>query len=177
MALEVGIFGGGCFWCTESIFNSIEGVEEAVSGYTGGYLANPTYKEVCEGTTGHAEVVKVVFNSEIISYDELLEIFWNIHNPTQLNRQGEDVGTQYRSSLFYTTEEQRIKAEQSIITFENKGLYEQKFTTVIEELGEFWPAEDYHQGYFLVNQTQPYCSAVVGPKIAKFKEKFKKYVK
>ncbi len=177
MKNEEAVFGAGCFWCIESIFNLIEGVNCAVSGYTGGDTENPTYKEICEGDTNHAEVVKVTFDAEVISYDELLEIFWNIHNPTQLNRQGNDIGTQYRSSIFYRNEEQKLKAEASMEKFNASDLYVDEFTTVIEPLTVFWPAEDYHQGYFLENQTQPYCSAVVGPKIAKFRDKFKQLIK
>ena len=177
MSKEVAVLGAGCFWCVEGIFNSINGVEQAISGFAGGNVENPTYRQVCDTDTNHAEVVEVTFDNEMISYKELLEIFWNIHNPTQLNRQGNDVGTQYRSSIFYTTEEQKNQAEKSLKEFDNGALYEDKFVTTIELMGKFWSAEDYHQGYYNENPDQPYCSAVVGPKIAKFKSKFKQILK
>lgn len=177
MGVEVAVLGAGCFWCVEGIFNSINGVEKALSGFAGGNVENPTYRQVCDTDTNHAEVVEVTFDPSIISYKELLEIFWNIHNPTQLNRQGEDVGTQYRSSIFYTSELQKQQAEESLKEFDNGTLYEDKFVTTIEPLDKFWPAEDYHQGYYNENPDQPYCSAVVGPKIAKFKSKFKQILK
>lgn len=177
MAVEVAILGAGCFWCVEGIYNSINGVESAISGFTGGDTENPTYKDICETETNHAEVVEVRFDPSIISYKELLEIFWNIHNPTQLNRQGNDIGTQYRSSIFYISDEQKKQAEESLKEFDNGTLYEDKFVTTIEPLEKFWSAEDYHQGYYNENPDQPYCSAVVGPKIAKFKSKFKQILK
>ncbi|MEG0931033.1 peptide-methionine (S)-S-oxide reductase MsrA [Algoriella sp.] len=177
MAVEVAILGAGCFWCVEGIYNSINGVESAISGFTGGDTENPTYKDICETETNHAEVVEVTFDPSIISYKELLEIFWNIHNPTQLNRQGNDIGTQYRSSIFYISDEQKKQAEESLKEFDNGTLYEDKFVTTIEPLEKFWSAEDYHQGYYNENPDQPYCSAVVGPKIAKFKSKFKQILK
>ena len=177
MAVEVAILGAGCFWCVEGIYNSINGVESAISGFTGGDTENPTYKDICETETNHAEGVEVTFDPSIISYKELLEIFWNIHNPTQLNRQGNDIGTQYRSSIFYISDEQKKQAEESLKEFDNGTLYEDKFVTTIEPLEKFWSAEDYHQGYYNENPDQPYCSAVVGPKIAKFKSKFKQILK
>ena len=177
MAVEVAILGAGWFWCVEGIYNSINGVESAISGFTGGDTENPTYKDICETETNHAEVVEVTFDPSIISYKELLEIFWNIHNPTQLNRQGNDIGTQYRSSIFYISDEQKKQAEESLKEFDNGTLYEDKFVTTIEPLEKFWSAEDYHQGYYNENPDQPYCSAVVGPKIAKFKSKFKQILK
>ena len=177
MSKEIAVLGAGCFWCSEGIFNSINGVESAISGFTGGDVDNPTYRQVCDTDTKHAEVVEITFDNEVISYPELLEIFWSIHNPTQLNRQGNDVGTQYRSSIFYTTEEQKNQAEKSLKEFDNGALYEDKFVTTIEPMGKFWSAEDYHQGYYKENPDQPYCSAVVGPKIAKFKSKFKQILK
>ena len=177
MAVEVAILGAGCFWCVEGIYNSINGVESAISGFTGGDTENPTYKDICETETNHAEGVEVTFDPSIISYKELLEIFWNIHNPTQLNRQGNDIGTQYRSSIFYISDEQKKQAEESLKEFDNGTLYEDKFVTTIEPLEKFWSAEDYHEGYYNENPDQPYCSAVVGPKIAKFKSKFKQILK
>ena len=177
MSKEIAVLGAGCFWCVEGIFNSINGVEQAISGFAGGNVENPTYRQVCDTDTNHAEVVEVTFDNEVISYKELLEIFWNIHNPTQLNRQGNDVGTQYRSSIFYTSEEQKVQAEESLKEHEEQGLYEDKFVTTIEPFDKFWAAEDNHQGYYNENPDQPYCSAVVGPKIAKFKSKFKQILK
>ena len=177
MSKEVAVLGAGCFWCVEGIFNSINGVEKAISGFAGGDVENPTYRQVCDTETNHAEVVEVTFDNEVIAYEELLEICWSIQNPARLNRQGNDVGTQYRSSIFYTSEEQKKQAENSLKKFDNGTLYEDKFVTTIEPLDQFWPAEDYHQGYYNENPDQPYCSAVVGPKIAKFKSKFKQILK
>ena len=175
--LEYVTFGGGCFWCVESCFNLLKGVESVISGYAGGHKENPTYEEVCTGETGHAEVVQLAYNPKIISYEQLMDIFFFLHDPTQLNRQGNDIGTQYRSSIFYNSDEQKKQAEESLKEFDNGTLYEDKFVTTIEPLEKFWSAEDYHQGYYNENPDQPYCSAVVGPKIAKFKSKFKQILK
>lgn len=172
MAVETAIFGAGCFWCVEGVYNLLKGVELATSGYSGGDTINPTYKEVCTGETNHAEVVKIDFDPSVISYDELLEAFWTVHDPTSLNRQGEDVGTQYRSVIFYLNEEQKQKAEDAKIKLDASGYYDKPIVTLIEPFKVFYPAEDYHQGYYIENPTQPYCSAVVGPKIQKFREKF-----
>lgn len=166
------VFGGGCFWCVESCFNMLEGVEKAISGYSGGHKDYPTYQEVCTGETGHAEVVKIIYDATVISYEQLMEVFFFLHDPTQLNRQGEDIGTQYRSVIFYNSEEEKIKALKALQMFESSGKWNGKYVTELAEFKKFWAAEDYHQGYYLENPTQPYCSAVVGPKIQKFKAYF-----
>lgn len=177
MSKEVAVLGAGCFWCVEGIFNSINGVEQAISGFAGGNVENPTYRQVCDTDTNHARSCWSYFWQWSDFVQKIVRNFWNIHNPTQLNRQGNDVGTQYRSSIFYTSEEQKKQAEESLKEFDNGTLYEDKFVTTIEPLDKFWPAEDYHQGYYNENPDQPYCSAVVGPKIAKFKSKFKQILK
>ena len=174
---ETAIFGAGCFWCVEGVYNLLQGVESAVSGYSGGHTVNPTYKEVCTGETNHAEVVKIDFDPTVISYEELLEAFWAVHDPTSLNRQGEDVGTQYRSVIYYLNEDQKQKAEASKAKLDQSGYYDQPIVTLIEPFDVFYPAEDYHQGYYNENPTQPYCSAVVGPKIQKFRSKFSNKLK
>jgi peptide-methionine (S)-S-oxide reductase len=171
--LEKATFGGGCFWCVEAVFDQLLGVESVTSGYSGGHVKNPTYKQVCEGTTGHAEVVQIVFDPEIISFDELLDVFWTVHDPTQLNRQGNDVGTQYRSVIFYANEEQKLMAQRSIQQYEASDMYDGTFKTQVEPLEVFYPAEDYHQNYYENDGGQnPYCTVVVKPKIDKFVEKF-----
>ena len=170
--LEYVTFGGGCFWCVESCFNMLKGVESAISGYTGGHTVNPTYEEVCTGETGHAEVVQIGYNPEEISYEQLMDIFFFLHDPTQLNRQGNDIGTQYRSVIFYKDEAEKEKAELALNTSEATGKYPGEYVTEITPLPEFYSAEQYHQGYYNVNPTQPYCSAVVGPKIVKFKKHY-----
>jgi peptide-methionine (S)-S-oxide reductase len=171
--LEKATFGGGCFWCVEAVFDQLLGVESVTSGYSGGHVENPTYKQVCEGTTGHAEVVQIVFDTEIISFDELLDVFWTVHDPTQLNRQGNDVGTQYRSVIFYANEEQKLIAQRSIQQYEASEMYDGTFKTQVEPLEVFYPAEDYHQNYYENDGGQnPYCTVVVKPKIDKFVEKF-----
>ena len=174
---ESAIFGAGCFWCVEGVYNLLKGVNVAVSGYSGGDTVNPTYKEVCTGETNHAEVVKIDFNPDEISYEELLEAFWAVHDPTSLNKQGEDVGTQYRSVIYYLNDEQKAKAEQSKLNLDQSGQLENPIVTTIEPFDVFYPAEDYHQGYYNENPTQPYCSAVVGPKIQKFRAKFAEKLK
>ena len=171
--LEKATFGGGCFWCVEAVFEQLQGVESVTSGYAGGHTKNPTYKEVCEGKTGHAEVVQLVFDPAVISYDELLDVFWTVHDPTQLNRQGNDVGEQYRSIILYENDEQKLIAERSIREFEASDMYNGNFTTQVVPLTVFYPAEDYHQEYYQNNSdTNPYCSLVVAPKIEKFYKKF-----
>lgn len=177
MKEETAIFGAGCFWCVEGVYNLLKGVNVAVSGYSGGDTVNPTYKEVCTGETNHAEVVKIDFNPEEISYEQLLQAFWTVHDPTSLNKQGEDVGTQYRSVIYYLNEEQKLKAEQSKKALDESGVYENPIVTLIEPFDVFYPAEDYHQGYYNENPTQPYCSSVVGPKIQKFRAKFENMLK
>ncbi|SDE39271.1 peptide-methionine (S)-S-oxide reductase [Riemerella columbipharyngis] len=164
--------GGGCFWCVESCFQKLKGVESVVSGYSGGHKDNPTYEEVCTGETGHAEVVQIAYDPEIISFQQLMEVFFFLHDPTQLNRQGNDVGTQYRSVIFYRTENEKQEAETAIKKSEATGKWEGKYVTEIAPFIKFWPAEQYHQGYYNNNPSQPYCSAVVGPKIRKFEKHF-----
>ncbi|CAA7389143.1 peptide-methionine (S)-S-oxide reductase MsrA [Chryseobacterium fistulae] len=170
--LEEIIFGGGCFWCVESCFNILKGVESAISGYSGGHQSNPTYQEVCTGETGHAEVVKITYDPSIISYEQLMDVFFFLHDPTQLNRQGNDIGTQYRSIIFYKDAIEKQKAEQAIKRSEASGKWNGIYVTELAPFEKFWPAEQYHQGYYNANPTQPYCSSVVGPKIQKFKIHF-----
>lgn len=165
-------FGGGCFWCVESCFNMLKGVDSAVSGYSGGHKENPTYEEVCTGETDHAEVVQVTYNPEIITYEQLMEVFFFLHDPTQLNRQGNDIGTQYRSVIFYNDEVEKQKAEKALQTSEASGRWNGKYVTEIVKFEKFWAAEQYHQGYYKENPNTPYCSAVVGPKIQKFRKHF-----
>lgn len=161
-------FGGGCFWCVESCFNMLKGVESAVSGYSGGHKDNPTYEEVCTGTTGHAEVVQITYDPRIISYEQLMDVFFFLHDPTQLNRQGNDIGTQYRSVIFYKNEGEKIDAEKAIEVSKSTKRWNGTYMTELAKFKQFWPAESYHQGYYNENPKQPYCSAVVGPKIQKF---------
>ena len=170
--LETIVFGGGCFWCVESCFNLLKGVEAAISGYSGGHKENPTYQEVCTGETGHAEVVQITYNPSIISYEQLMDVFFFLHDPTQLNRQGNDIGTQYRSVIYYKDETEKQKAEQAIKASQESGRWTGTYVTELAPFEKFWPAEQYHQGYYNENPTQPYCSAVVGPKIHKFKKYF-----
>lgn len=170
--LSTVTFGGGCFWCVESCFNMLKGVESAVSGYSGGTKENPTYEEVCSGKTGHAEVVQITYNPEIISYQQLMDVFFFLHDPRQLNRQGNDIGTQYRSVIFYQDLKEKEDAEKAIRDSEQTGRWEGKYVTELAPFEKFWPAESYHQGYYNENPNQPYCSAVVGPKIQKFKEHY-----
>ncbi len=170
--LQTITFGGGCFWCVESCFNLLKGVDVAISGYSGGHKANPTYEEVCTGETGHAEVVEISYDPKIITYEQLLEVFFFLHDPTQLNRQGNDIGTQYRSVIFYKNDEEKQKAEAAIAKLNASGKYSGKVVTELAKFKKFWPAEQYHQGYYWENPNQPYCSAVVGPKIQKFKKHF-----
>lgn len=170
--LEQITFGGGCFWCVESCFNMLKGVKSVVSGYSGGHKDQPTYEEVCTGETGHAEVVQITYDPKIISYAQLMDIFFFLHDPTQLNRQGNDIGTQYRSVIFYKDEAEKKEAEAELKKSEASGRWNGKYVTEFAPLVKFWPAEQYHQGYYKANPTQPYCSAVVGPKIAKFKKHY-----
>lgn len=170
--LETATLGGGCFWCTEAVFDSLKGVEEVVSGYSGGHTEDPSYQEVCTGSTGHAEVIRVKFDPEVISFKEVLQIFFATHDPTTLNRQGNDVGTQYRSVVFYHSEDQKETALDVIDEIENEGIYDDPIVTEVTEFSNFYPAEDYHQNYFENNPSQPYCSAVVAPKVAKFRKVF-----
>jgi peptide-methionine (S)-S-oxide reductase len=167
--LESATLGGGCFWCTEAVFQMLPGVKTVVSGYAGGSKENPTYKEVCEGTTGHAEVIQVQFDPKVISYEKILDTFWEAHDPTTLNRQGADTGTQYRSIILYHSEPQRIAAEKSKAAAQK--LFDSPIVTEIVPLKRFYKAEGYHQDYYQNNQSQPYCRAVIRPKVDKFKKK------
>ncbi|MDL1913254.1 MAG: peptide-methionine (S)-S-oxide reductase MsrA [Bergeyella sp.] len=162
------VFGGGCFWCIESCFNMLRGVESAVSGYAGGNKENPTYEEVCTGKTGHAEVVELIYIPSIISYEQLMEVFFFLHDPTQLNRQGNDVGSQYRSVVFYSDENEKIKAYKALEESKKTNRWKGEYVTEIAPLKRFYPAEKYHQGYYNRNSVQPYCSGVVEPKIRRF---------
>jgi peptide-methionine (S)-S-oxide reductase len=175
--LEIVTLGAGCFWCVEAIFEKIEGVEKVVSGYSGGHKINPTYKEVCNGTTGHAEVIQVTFNSEIITLSEILDVFFQVHNPTTLNRQGADVGTQYRSVIFYHDESHEQIAKKSKEKWNDSGKYTDSIVTEISKFENFYVAEDYHQEYFENNPYQPYCSFVIEPKVKKFMKEFKPILK
>lgn len=170
--LETATLGGGCFWCTEAVFDNVRGVEDVVSGYAGGQTENPTYQEVCSETTGHAEVVQIEFDPDEISYKEVLEIFFGTHDPTTLNRQGNDVGSSYRSAVFYHTPEQKETAEAVVKELTDEDVFGKPVVTEITEFTNFYPAEDYHQNYFANNPNQPYCAAVVAPKVGKFRQKF-----
>lgn len=175
---DTATFGTGCFWCTEAIFKELEGVLSVTSGYSGGIVANPTYKEVCTGETGHAECVQVVFDPSKISFDELLEVFWQVHDPTTLNRQGADVGTQYRSAVFYHNDEQKQKAEKYKTELDKSGAFNNPIVTEITKFDKFYSAEGYHQDYYANNSnTNPYCSIVIRPKLEKFEKVFKKKLK
>lgn len=169
---EIATLGGGCFWCVETVFNELRGVESAISGYTGGRTLNPTYKEICYEDTGHAEVVQVTFDPQVISFREILEVFFTVHDPTTLNRQGADVGTQYRSAIFYHSPEQRAVAEQVIAELDAASVWRNPIVTEVTEATTFYPAEDYHQEYFANNPNQPYCRMVIEPKVVKFRQKF-----
>ena len=172
MPHAIATLAGGCFWCIESVFNRLRGVESAVSGYMGGHTLNPTYKDICNGDTGHAEVVQVTFDPVEMSYRELLEIFFTLHDPTQLNRQGNDVGTQYRSAIFWHTLEQKSEAEAVIAELTTAKQFDAPIVTEVTEAETFYPAEDYHQGYFDQNPHQPYCQFVVAPKVVKARTRF-----
>lgn len=175
--MEKATFGSGCFWCTEAIFLNVEGVEKIESGYTGGKVKNPTYREVCSGLTGHAEVVQLTFDPNVISYQELLEIFWKTHDPTTLNQQGADVGTQYRSAIFYHNEEQKTQAEYYKKRLEDEGAFDKPIVTEITPSTTFYKAEDYHQNYYNLNSNAPYCTYVIQPKLEKFRKAFKSVLK
>ena len=169
--------GAGCFWCVEAIFDQLKGVEKVISGYAGGNIKNPSYKEVCTGRTGHAEVCQVIYNPEIISTEELLEVFWQTHDPTTLNKQGGDVGTQYRSAIFYHNDTQKQIAEAYKQQLDSSDTFSNPIVTEITAFTNFYPAEDYHQDYFELNGEQPYCSAIIKPKVEKFKKNFKDKIK
>lgn len=171
------VIGGGCFWCVETLFADLKGVDTVLSGYAGGQIKNPTYKEICTGNTGHAEVIEINYDSSIISFAEILEIFFNVHDPTTLNRQGNDVGTQYRSCIMYSSLEQKQIAQAYIHQLNESGIFDNPIVTTLEPLKEFYVAEDYHQNYFNQNGEQPYCQFVVRPKVEKFKKQYKDKLK
>ena len=173
----VATFGGGCFWCTEAVYAQLKGVDKVVSGYSGGTFKNPSYKEICTGNTGHAEVVQITYNSQVVSFEELLEVFFATHDPTTLNRQGADVGTQYRSAIFYHSDEQKRKAEFIIDELNKQSAFDDPIVTEVTAFDKFYEAENYHQDYFANNPNQPYCRLVVNPKVEKFKKLFEDKLK
>ena len=173
MNTETATFGTGCFWCTEAIFQQLEGVIKVTSGYSGGHVENPTYEQVCEKNTGHAEVCQVVYDPSKITYDELLEVFWQTHDPTTLNRQGNDVGPQYRSVIFFHNDQQKQKAEHYKAELNKSGAFNNPIVTAIEPYKNFYSAENYHQDYYNQNGSQPYCYFVIRPKLEKFEKVFK----
>jgi len=175
--LDTVTLGAGCFWCVETIFEQLKGVTSVQSGYAGGTTADPTYKEVCAGETGHAEVCQITFDPQILSFEELLKVFWSVHDPTTLNRQGADVGTQYRSVIFYHTDEQRRIAEASRKKWDGSGAFRQPIVTEILPIDTFYKAEDYHQDYYNNNPNVPYCNFVISPKVEKFRKNFNTYLK
>ncbi len=174
---DTATFGTGCFWCSEAIFQEVEGVVKVTSGYSGGHVANPTYQQVCEKNTGHAEVIQVVYDPAKISFDELLEIFWQTHDPTTLNKQGHDVGPQYRSVIFYHDKQQHAKAEKYKAELDKSGAFNSPIVTAIEPFTNFYSAEKYHQDYYINNGGVPYCSLVIRPKVEKFEKVFKNKLK
>jgi peptide-methionine (S)-S-oxide reductase len=169
---EIATLGAGCFWCVEAVFQELKGVVSVIPGYSGGNIKNPAYREVCTGGTGHAEVAQITFDPEIISFKEILEVFWQTHNPTTLNRQGADVGTQYRSAVFYHDENQKEIAEHYKAELDKSGAFNDPIVTEISALVNFYEAEDYHHNYFKFNSEQPYCSMVIRPKLEKFRKAF-----
>lgn len=177
MSSDIATFGAGCFWCLESALNQLQGVERAVSGYMGGHTDNPDYRSICTGTTGHAEVVQVHFNPDQISFKQLCQVFFALHDPTQLNRQGNDVGTQYRSVVFFHSEQQAATARDIIKQLTTEQLVDQPIVTELSPVTTFYQAEDYHQGYFLQNPQQGYCQFIIAPKMAKFRQLFSSLMK
>lgn len=175
--MDTATFGTGCFWCTEAVFQQVEGVSKVTSGYSGGKVENPTYKQVCSGTTGHAECLNIVYDPAKITFDELLEIFWQVHDPTTLNKQGNDVGTQYRSVVFYRNEEQKAKVEKYKAELNKSGAWANPVVTALEPFIKFYPAEDYHQNYYNENKGEGYCQFVIRPKVEKFQKVFKSKLK
>lgn len=175
--MEMATFGAGCFWCVEAIFENLRGVQKVYPGYTGGVTSNPTYEEVCSGTTGHAEVIRIEFDPDVISYGELVEVFFDTHDPTSLNQQGNDIGTQYRSVIYYHSESQKELAEKRIISEETSGEWNKPIVTEIAEAKEFYEAENYHQNYFKLNPNAGYCRIIIAPKVEKFKNKFREKLK
>ena len=174
---EVATLGAGCFWCVEAVFQDLKGVQQVVSGYAGGTVNNPTYQQVCTGSTGHAEAVQISYDPEIISFEDLLYVFWRTHDPTTLNRQGADTGTQYRSVIFYHDEKQKAIAEKSKAETEAAGLWPEPIVTEITPFRNFYRAESYHQNYYLDNPNQPYCRVVIDPKVRKFRKEFEHKLK
>jgi len=172
MTYEIATLGGGCFWCLEAIYDQLKGVADVVSGYSGGHIENPNYKAVCSGTTGHAEVVQITFDPEVVSFKDLLAIFFTIHDPTTLNRQGADVGTQYRSVIYYHSQEQKNIAEKVIHDLDREALWSKPIVTEVSPFEIFYPAEDYHQEYFQRNPNQGYCQVIIEPKVAKFRKEY-----
>lgn len=170
--VEIVTFGAGCFWCTEAVFLNVKGVEKVESGYSGGKIKNPSYREICTGTTGHAEVTQITFDPKVVSFEDLLEVFWNTHDPTTLNRQGADEGTQYRSVVFYHNETQKKTAEAYLRQLETSKVYKNPIVTEISPLTNFYKAENYHQNYYALNPNQGYCQYVIRPKVDKFKKQF-----
>jgi peptide-methionine (S)-S-oxide reductase len=172
MNTQIATLAGGCFWCLEAVYDEVKGVQSVESGYAGGHMENPDYKSVCTGMTGHAEVVRITFDADVVSYKDLLNVFFGIHDPTTLNRQGGDVGTQYRSAIFYHDDEQKKIAEEVIKDLVTQKIWDDSIVTTLEKMETFYIAEDYHQEYFANNPFQPYCSAVVRPKVVKFRKQY-----
>jgi peptide-methionine (S)-S-oxide reductase len=175
--MELATLAGGCFWCLEAVYDELKGVTDVVSGYTGGHVKNPDYKQVCSGATGHAEAIQITYDPAVVSYRDLLRVFFTIHNPTTLNRQGNDIGTQYRSAIFYHNVEQKAEAEAAIKEITEAGIWESPVVTQVAPMETFYPAEDYHQEYFKNNPNQGYCMVVVAPKVAKFRKQYMEWLK
>jgi len=175
--IKLATLGGGCFWCIEAALNSVNGVIKAISGYSGGHITNPTYQQVCQGDSGHAEVIQVEFDQDIISFQQLLVFFFQLHDPTQLNRQGNDIGTQYRSVIYYHDDEQKVDAEKKIDELNNLKIWDEEIVTELTPVSIFYPADDHHQNYANENKEQAYCTFIVTPKLEKFKFQFKDYLK
>ena len=173
---EIAVFGTGCFWCSEAIFKQLRGVLSVMPGYAGGSTPNPTYEQVCSGATGHAEVAQIEFDPAIIPYTDLLQVFWNLHDPTSLNRQGNDVGTQYRSTILTTSARQKEIAEKKLKELEQTGQFSQPIVTIIEPLTDFYPAEEYHRDYYALHQSQPYCRVVISPKLQHLRQQFREKI-
>lgn len=174
---QIIIFGGGCFWCTEAVFQMLKGIKSVTSGYTGGNLPNPSYEDVCTGVTGHVEAIKIEFDPKIIKLSDLLAVFFTNHDPTTLNRQGNDVGTQYRSAIFYTSQEQKGEIEKFIQKLTQDKVFKDPIVTEMKPTGEFYEAEEYHKNYYLNNESKPYCQIVINPKIAKLRKQYTKFLK
>ena len=177
MNTQIATLAGGCFWCLEAVFDEVKGVQSVESGYAGGHVENPSYQAVCTGTTGHAEIVQITFDADVVSYKDLLHVFFGIHDPTTLNRQGADTGTQYRSAIFYHNDEQKATAEEVIKDLETQEIWGNPIVTTLEKGDKVYIAEDYHQEYFANNPNQPYCAAVVAPKVAKFRKQYLEMLK